>query len=326
MPLSLQAVTSILSRVPPGLCILLLLFGKLCFANNDNGDLNFERRSPGAWYGDANLIGEVNRDGFTRAPYSKWFVSEYDSYRPNKNIVSYLAKDRGKELDDLQVTVFMGTWCSDSKMQVPRLYKFLDQAGFDESQLSVHAVDIKPEAFRRTPNGLAEQGMNIYRVPTIIVHRNDEELGRIVEAPLTTLELDFMNIIKEETGVKTRYPLEGLVNHYLEKYGLAGFEDQIEAIATELKSKGIKEDELNHYIAYNLIYSRRYREAELVTRVMLTLFPEAGHLHMILARVYEALNRNEQALESYRKAFVYVNEKGKLDIIRDAISRSQGFK
>ena len=134
------------------------------------------------------------------------------------------------------------------------------------------------------------------------------------------------NIIKEETGVKTRYPLEGLVNHYLEKYGLDGFEDQIEAIATEVKSKGIKEDELNHYIAYNLIYSRRYREAELVTRVMLTLFPEAGHLHMILARVYEALNRNEQALESYRKAFVYVNEKGKLDIIRDAISRSQGFK
>ena len=99
-----------------------------------------------------------------------------------------------------------------------------------------------------------------------------------------------------------------------------------EELAAELKSRGIKEDELNHYVAYNLIYSRRYREAAVLSRLLLTIFPEAGHLHLTLARVYEALGDEKLALQSYSKAFLYVSEKGKLEIIRDAISRSQGFE
>ena len=306
--------------------ILLLVVSGLCFAASDSGNFNFERKSPGAWYGEANMIGQVNRDGFNRAPYSKWFDSEYDHYQPNKNIVNYLAQGRAENLGELEITVFMGTWCSDSKMQVPRLYKFLDQVGFDEGKLSVHAVDIRPETFRKTLDGVAEKDMNIFRVPTIIVKRNNQELGRIVEAPLTTLELDLMNIIKEEAKGQTRYSLEGRVNHYLEQYGVEGFEERMETIAAELKSRGIKEDELNHYIAYNLIYSRRYREAAVLSRLLLTIFPEAGHLHLTLARVYEALGDEKLALQSYSKAFLYVSEKGKLEIIRDAISRSQGFE
>ncbi len=297
-----------------------------CFAVTTISQRNFERESQGSWYGNVNMLGEVDRKGFAKAPYSSWFVSEYEDYQPNWHVIENIKKNRKSELDDLEITVFMGTWCSDSKKQTPRLYKILDQLDFDENRMSVHAVDITPDKFRKTPDGLAEQNMNIYRVPTIIIKKNNQELGRIVEAPVTTLELDMLNILKQESATRTHYILEGKVNSNLEQYGSNEFEKNIEAIAEDFKIQGIKKHELDHYIAYNLLYSRRYREAELVIRMMLNVFPEAGHLHMALAKTYELLGNDVLALSSYNKAFRYVEKNEKMAIFRDALGRSLNFE
>ena len=48
-----------------------------------------------------------------------------------------------------------------------------------------------------TPEGL-EEGMDIQYVPTIILFKNGEELGRIVESPVETLEKDLLKIAKGE--------------------------------------------------------------------------------------------------------------------------------
>jgi thiol-disulfide isomerase/thioredoxin len=306
--------------------IFYLAFSNSGFAVSEAKQCNVERESAGSWYGDVNMIGPVDRAGFTRAPYSSWFLSEYKDYQPNQDVIEKIKTSKFSNIDGLEVTVFMGTWCSDSKKQVPRLYKTLDQLGFDENKLSVHAVGIVPQEFRKTHDGIAEKGLNIYRVPTIIVKRNNQELGRVVEYPVDSLEQDLLNIVKGDTYTQTHYVLEGEVNNYLEKYGLEDFEKNIDAMANSFKEKDVKEDELDHYIAYNLLYSKRYREAALVTKMMLKIFPEAGHLHMTLARTYEFLNNDYFALASYRRAFHYVEEKGKMAIIRDAISRSQRFK
>jgi thiol-disulfide isomerase/thioredoxin len=306
--------------------ILYIAFTNLSFAENVTEQCNFERKSPGSWYGDVNMIGPVDRKGFSSPPYSKWFVTEYKDYQPNVNVIEDIKKNDLPDLNELKITVFMGTWCSDSKKQIPRLYKILDQINFNEDSLSVHAVGIVPKEFRKTHNGIAEKGRNIYRVPTIIVTRNKQELGRIVEFPNDTLEQDVLNILLGANYIQANYILEGEVNDYLEKKGLNGFEKTINLMAKEFTEKGIKEDELNHYIAYNLLYAKRYREAALVTKMMIVIFPEAGHLHMTLARIYEFLNNDYLALSSYQKAFHYVEDEGKLAIIRGAISRSQEFK
>ena len=204
--------------------ILSLCCSHFCLATTPANQCNFERESPGSWYGDINMLGPVNREGFFKAPYSKWFLSGYRDYQPAASVVDKIKMNWLSYLDEVEITVFMGTWCSDSKRQTPRLYKILDQIGFDENRLSVHAVDIVPGKFRKTPGGIAEKGMNIYRVPTIIISRNNRELGRIVELPVTTLELDILNILKEEGIALTQYPREGELNNYLEKHGLEGFE------------------------------------------------------------------------------------------------------
>jgi thiol-disulfide isomerase/thioredoxin len=306
--------------------IFYVIFSNFCFAASEIRQCNVERESKGSWYGDVNMIGPVDREGFTRAPYSSWFLSEHEDYQPNQSVIEKIKTNNDSNFNELDITVFMGTWCSDSKKQVPRLYKILDQLKFDENKLSVHAVGIVPHEFRKTHDGVAEKGLNIYRVPTIIVKRNNQELGRVVEYPVDSLEQDLLNIVKGDAYTQTHYVFEGEVNNYLEKNGLEGFEKNIDAMANKFKGKGVKEDELDHYIAYNLLYSKRYREAALITKMMLKIFPEAGHLHMTLARTYEFLNNDYLALASYRKAFHYVEDKGKMTIIRGAISRSQGFK
>ena len=84
----------------------------------------------------------------------------------------------------------MGSWCEDSHRDVPQLYKILDEAKFDESKLKVISVDED----KLTPEGF-EKDMDIQNVPTIILYKNNKELGRIVEYPIQTLEKDMLSIL-----------------------------------------------------------------------------------------------------------------------------------
>ena len=196
---------------------------------------------------------------------------------------------------------------------------------FDKNNFSINTLGIRPKEFRRTPDGIAEKGLNIYRVPTIIVKSNDKELGRIVESPSKSLEQDLLAILKGEPYEQPRHILEGEINQHLEKHGVVEFRKKIETLAKEFKEKGIGEHELDNYIAYTLLYSKRYKEAIVVSSMMLKIFPAAGHLHMALASAYELLEEKDLALASYKAAFLYIEDKGTLDVFRNALSRGEAF-
>jgi hypothetical protein len=298
------------------------LFVSLVNAECNGNQCNLERESSGMWYGDANLIGEVNHDGFSKEPYAKWFVDAYDNYQANPRILEKVRKGNAAANEEYEITVFMGTWCGDSQKQLPRLYKILDQSGFNRERMSVHALGIASREFRRTHNGVAEKGQNIHRVPTIIVSKNNVELGRIIESPADTLEEDLLTIMQGGSYTPPEHILEGEINRYLERNGLEQFEENIDSLANDFRDKGIKKDELDSYIAYNLLYAKRYKEAAAVINMMLLIFPEAGHLHLTLARTYELLKNDYRALNSYRNAFHYINDDGNMDLIRGALSRN----
>jgi thiol-disulfide isomerase/thioredoxin len=94
-------------------------------------------------------------------------------------------------MENVNVTVVMGTWCSDSRREVPHFYKIVDYLGFDESNIDLICVD-------RAKVGVADEvdGLNIKLVPTFIFYKDGEELGRIVETPEGTLEKDISEIMK----------------------------------------------------------------------------------------------------------------------------------
>jgi hypothetical protein len=98
-----------------------------------------------------------------------------------------------------EVTVLLGTWCSDSRREVSRLWRALDAIGADGSggpggglpfTLAYIGVD---EAKRQPAAAVAAAGLRY--VPTLIVRRDGREVGRIVEQAPHGVEVDLLALL-----------------------------------------------------------------------------------------------------------------------------------
>ena len=140
--------------------------------------------------GETILVGEVNWEGLTKAPYSDWFTSEYLAYHVDTLTLSPI----NERFEEVEVIVFLGTWCTDSQVEVPHFYKILDFLHYDLNKMEVFALE-KLEDKRMVSPQQQEDGYGITHVPTFIFKRNGREIGRIIEYPEKTLEKDMVTII-----------------------------------------------------------------------------------------------------------------------------------
>ena len=128
--------------------------------------------------GTAPYSGEISRDDLLK-DYSA-FSEEYDEYSPSKEELTTIKALQGK-----QILVFLGTWCHDSKREVPRFLKLLDTAKVQLGSLKLVAVGYD----KLDPAGLAKQYDLMY-TPTIIVLDGEKELSRMIEKPKQSLAVD----------------------------------------------------------------------------------------------------------------------------------------
>jgi len=135
--------------------------------------------------GNTMLVGEVSRKGMEGL--GSWFSNEYDAYQPQPEVI---AEIKSLNADFPHVFIVMGTWCSDSREQVPHFYKVMDAIGYPAGQVFVVGVNREKKADNFCLGDFA-----IHLVPTFIFSRDGEETGRIVESPSTTLEHDLLNIL-----------------------------------------------------------------------------------------------------------------------------------
>ena len=73
------------------------------------------------------LYGVCTKDSLIAEPYGKWFNTNYDSYEPAAGTVASLKK---QTYENITVKIFFGTWCGDSKREVPRFLKLLSAISF----------------------------------------------------------------------------------------------------------------------------------------------------------------------------------------------------
>lgn len=126
-----------------------------------------------------------------QAPFADWFLPNYQAYEPDSLLIPKIKELlRGKTLQ-----IFLGTWCGDSRREVPRMLKILAAAGFDSSKLQLVFVNNTPEQYKKSP-GHEEQGKNIVRVPTLIVYKGKTEIGRFIEYPKESIEKDLFKILQ----------------------------------------------------------------------------------------------------------------------------------
>ncbi len=133
------------------------------------------------------LIGYCNKTGLEKDIYGVYFKSQYDIYKPADTYVKKLET----KLNDVEITIVLGTWCSDSQREVPRFYKVINEAGYNDKRVKVIAVDKTKEAIV-----VDIKDLNIEKVPTFIIYRDNVEIGRIIETPKKSLEKDLWKIIK----------------------------------------------------------------------------------------------------------------------------------
>jgi thiol-disulfide isomerase/thioredoxin len=125
--------------------------------------------------------GRIQREQLTEG-----FLHSYPQEPVEPPFIDMIRQARG----GVQVLVFLGTWCSDSKREVPRFLQIADDTGMQPADYTLYGLD----RTKKSPEGF-EQSYGIERVPTFIFFRGNKEIGRIVESPHTTLEGDILRIL-----------------------------------------------------------------------------------------------------------------------------------
>jgi thiol-disulfide isomerase/thioredoxin len=130
------------------------------------------------------LIGDTTRDKVEASP--EWVQAEVEAQPDAAAAAALAAVEPGAE-----VTVYLGTWCGDSRREVPRFWKAVD-AGGGSVPFAVRYVGV--DHAKKEPADLLKQD-DVRYLPTIIVRRGGKEVGRIVETSPHGVEQDLLALL-----------------------------------------------------------------------------------------------------------------------------------
>jgi len=134
------------------------------------------------------LVGTCTRAGFQKEEFKIWFDKGYNEYQPKEEIVNKLKAVTLYK--GVTIKIIFGTWCGDSRRELPRFYKLIDEASIPEKNISLTAVDTKKSSYDKKL-----EGIKFTRIPTFIFYRYGKEIGRIVESTEKSLEEDMLKIL-----------------------------------------------------------------------------------------------------------------------------------
>ena len=118
-----------------------------------------------------------------------WYPHEFKSFNPDSSSVAPISTHAA----NLHFIVVGGTWCSDTRRELPRFFKTLAVAHVDGEKVELYGVDRS----KVSQDGLTER-YNINRVPTFIVFLQGQEVGRIVEFSKPGIDIELANILREK--------------------------------------------------------------------------------------------------------------------------------
>ena len=135
----------------------------------------------------------INTDIIGKTTWNEWdkFAGGRNySYEPDETVLPQIGRLINQE--DYKFLLFAGKWCSDSRNEVPKMFKVMHKLGVTENEIGFYGLNRDME----DGDGIA-RNYGIKRVPTLIVFLNDKEIGRIVEYPAKTIEKDILNFLTE---------------------------------------------------------------------------------------------------------------------------------
>jgi tetratricopeptide (TPR) repeat protein len=240
------------------------------------------------------LAGHCSLAMLTKEPYHQWFDTNYIKYNPDTSAINAISPLlRNKEIE-----IFLGSWCGDSKREVPRMIKILNAASFDTSNLRLIFVDNSTKTYKQSP-WHEEREKNIHHVPTIIIYEHNKETGRIIETPVVSLEKDFLAILQKNPylpGYKAiAYWQQNISNrsHLLADEVLQSLADTVKPMCNGMR-------EFNAY-GYVLLAQHKYSEALNIFKLNTFLYPDKSGTFDSLGEAYYTMGDKETARKNYQK-------------------------
>ena len=246
--------------------------------------------------GHTHLIGKSQKSDLLQEPYSQWYHETYNAYETDKGII----ESSRKQAKNVSVKLYMGTWCGDSRRQVPRFYKVAEELGMAESEIALINLSSEDGLYKQCPTH-EERGENIHRVPTFIFYKNDKEIGRIVESPITSFEMDMAQIFN---GLPTapRYTAVTYLNNLFETESLDSINSNFrDHYVKSLYLVNRNNSELNTY-GNVLLDKEEYDKAILVFRINANIFRDEARMFNSLGNAYLESGNEAKAIETFKMA------------------------
>jgi thiol-disulfide isomerase/thioredoxin len=242
------------------------------------------------------LLGVCTTDQLLKEPYAGWYTGNLSGYRPNAEVLAQLKKTG---LSKYSMKIFFGSWCGDSKRELPKMIKVLDQLSFNKNDVVLIGVDDSVKTYKQSPQR-EEAGLNIYRVPTFIIYKGEKEIGRIIESPAETMERDLLKIFSKEEYAPN-YHSYSIINQWLKDGILKDENINARGLAFQLKPVVLSESELNS-CGYVLMAQASLAEAIAVFRININLFPQSANCFDSLGEVYATAGFKDKAIQAYEVA------------------------
>lgn len=251
------------------------------------------------------LFGTITKDSLAQAPYDKWFVAGYNSYQPNTETVIQLKKLNWK---DITIQLFFGSWCGDSKREVPRFLKLMNEINFPTNNIKIIAVGDSDSLYKQSPIH-EEKGLGIFRVPTFIITKNGTEINRITEYPVNSLEKDFLSIVTNQPYTPT-YRSLSLLTKWLTDGTFLDQNITARSLSTQLKPLVNNENELNS-AAYLLLTQNKMKESLTIFQANYYLYPESSNITSSLGEGY-LKNKDAKNAVLYLERALEINKDPKM--------------
>ena len=238
------------------------------------------------------MWGSVTIEDFSTGEYAEWYSENSEGYQTE------IKHADARLLDDIDVEIFVGTWCGDTKYLVPKFIETWRQLGLDEDRLSIIALHNEGGNYKQGPyNETIDK--NIHRVPTFIFSKSNNEIGRIVERTVHDLDNDILLIAKGDP-YKERYQGAALLNNYFQKFvgdtliQIDNFRTALQLVRRELSSSG----ELNA-MGYVLMAQGEIDRAEFTFRLNKYIYPFNPNVIDSYGEFLYDQKRYDEALKEY---------------------------
>jgi len=246
-------------------------------------------------HGNPMLLGKCTREKLTDTPYASWFKKNYDDY----SVDTATAEILREKLKNKNLMIFMGTWCGDSRREVPRMFKILDYCGIKPVDIQLIMVDSHDSVYKQSPTH-EERGLNIHRVPDLLVFQKGNEIGRIVESPVNSLEKDLVAIVEGHNYVPN-YQIVPLLVKLFDKENTKQINEHLDHIYTEAKPLMKHPAELTSY-GHVLMAASEKEKAEIAFKLNTMLYPDNPNMFEALGNYYHSTGNETLANENLEKA------------------------